>query len=139
MKIYAYLSLSLLRYPVSEEFQESYLQQLSNCPNDVFTSHLASMSYVFRENPFSIKNTYWRIIEKLKKSRGSARLRYIEVWKIFILRQGRWARHEALEGIEWILAGVNEASEELADGLVAVIVETFILPLNLRSFKDWVQ
>ena len=111
MKLYAYLSLSLLRYPVTPDFQESYLQQLSSCPNDVFSSHLSSMSYVFRNNPFTVKNTYWAIIEKLKKCKGSARLRYIEVWKIYILSQGRWARHEALEGIEWILAGVNEASE----------------------------
>ena len=67
MKLYAYLSLSLLRSPVSESFQDSYLEQLKTCANDVFTSHLASMSYVFRENVFSIKNTYWKIIEKLKK------------------------------------------------------------------------
>lgn len=94
---------------------------------------------MFRENPFAIKNTYWKIIERLKKSKGSARLRYIEVWKIYILSQGRWARHEALEGIEWILAGINEASEEFADGLIAVIVETFIVPLNLRTFPEWVE
>jgi hypothetical protein len=97
------------------------------------------MSFVFRENHFTIRNSYARIIEKLKKSRGSSRLRYIEVWKVYILSQGRWARDQALEGIGWILAGVNEASEELADGLVALIVETFILPLNLSIFPLWVQ
>lgn len=133
------MSISVLKYSQNTAFIDDYLEMICTCPNDIFLAYLSGMSYVFRQNPFTIKTIYAKIMDKLKKVKGSARLRYIEVWKVYVLSQGRWARNESLDGIEWMLGGISEASEELADGLVALTAESFMLPLNLRVFGDWVQ
>lgn len=95
-KLYAYIGISILQFTDDQQFIDNYLDRMINSSNEVFMSHLAATTYVFRGNPFVVKPLYARVMEKLKKAKGSSRLRYIEVWKAYILNQGRWSREEAL-------------------------------------------
>lgn len=92
-KLCAHISISIIKFSKNDQFVEHYLNQICTCPNDIFLAYLSGMSYVFRQNPFTMKDIYAKIMDRLKKVKGSARLRYIEVWKVYVLSQGRWARN----------------------------------------------
>ena len=112
--MYPFIATAIIRSSTNQSFISNYIQVAAECNNEMFTSHLTALFHLFKENPFTVKDIYAKLIRRLREEKGTSRLRHIDVWKIFVLAQGRWARHEAIEGLEWVLQGITGASVDVA-------------------------
>jgi len=54
------------------------------------------------------------------------------IMNLFIMAQGRFAREVAIEGIEHLLKGIEEGSNEVSDVIISMIVSCFVIAINLK-------
>lgn len=85
------------------------------------------------------KKIFSRVIEKLRAEKGSSRLRHLDLFNNFLLCNGRFAQEEAKSGIKYLLKGIDEASDEISELIVSMLIYCFIIPVNINLMKVWVS
>jgi hypothetical protein len=79
------------------------------------------------------------MVERLREEKGPTRLRHLSLFNSYVLCQGRFGRKEAIEGLTYLLKGVDEGSSEVSDLVVSMLISCFIISINLEIWNDWVE
>lgn len=121
------------------EFYDFYSEYLVNCNKETFDYANNCLLVVFCKNWRANKIIFEKIIGRLRREKGPSRLRHLEVFNNYILCTGRFSLREAVDGIRYLLEGIEEGSDEVSELIVSMLISCFIIPINLEEMKKWVK
>ena len=58
----------------------------------------------------------------MRTQKGPSRLRHFEVFNNYLLCAGRFAQDQAKNGIQYLMGGIEEGSDEVSELIVSMLI-----------------
>jgi hypothetical protein len=138
VKLAQFLLVEILPFSIhDEEFYSFYINFLVKCSKEQFEFANSCLLVVFCIDWRVSKKIFNRIITKLREEKGSSRLRHLEVFNNYVICSARFAQEEAKNGIEYLMRGIEEGTDEISELIVSMLIYCFIVPINIKLLPEW--
>lgn len=115
VKLTQFMMCELLPFAADDQqYYDFYSEFLVNSSKEDFNLANNCLLNVFCINWRVNKDIFQRIIGRLREEKGPSRLRHLEVFNNYVLCTGRFSIREALDGIAYLLQGIDEGTDEVS-------------------------